>query len=591
MGTTFEDDYDDELYRDDELGIGDEDSLEPDSGSTDSQVESTEEGIKSSAEGSENSSLVDEDGLIEDEASLAKTYTLDVGDLDLMIGDDSEDESSSASDMLTAEERMRVFADRVISCCVGDKPINSYAIDRLTTVANPRLFRDENYIIFSVLYAYRSKLRKIHIDEEFLRLFLNRNRNLLQNSRAYIDINAYGEVDGSVELGYIGGVLKHYTRLCGMPEMDIPEFETNFEKYKIEFKTIEASKVYSKSSVILLEGANDGRKKLYGFEDSYNWSRRKLADIEGLVETDKGTGFVKMNEILKNTRSDTKKPIKIADFDRLTALNDIYGGIYTSTFYQVLAPPKAGKTKLCERICHTAIVKFGTNVTVWAQEGGMEAWTAQMRAIHFDYTYNTGKDVTEKKYGIDQKVIMYDMYPTQELKDLELSSKRDLESNPAYGSVDFIDRPFEVETFLDDIDTSVKENGSQLVIIDYLQLIGSSSPNKSERERVAEAYRKALVYCKDHNIALLTPGQFKQEVINELLKKGDSTGSDTRTSGGTSAEVIRTPDIILTLWASTQDLQNGTMKILSTPARMSKAFPDINVVHDLGVCQFISVDK
>ena len=92
-------------------------------------------------------------------------------------------------------------------------------------------------------------------------------------------------------------------------------------------------------------------------------------------------------------------------------------------------------------------------------------------------------------------------------------------------------------------------------------------------------------------IALLTPGQFKQEVINELLKKGDSTGADTRTSGGTSAEVIRTPDIIFTLWASTQDLQNNTMKILSTPARMSKAFPDINVVHDLAVCQFISVDK
>lgn len=582
MGT-YEDDYDGELYREEDLGAGNEVT---ESGEELEETSDSEAGEATSEE--ESSDTVDE---IEDEASLAKSYSIDLGDMDLSVEGDEEESGGTASDVLTSEEKMRVYADRVISCCVGDKPISRYAIDRLTTVASPRLFRDENYIIFSVIYAYRSKLRRIHIDEEFLRLFLNRNRNLLQKSRMYIDINAYGEVDGSAELGYIGGVIKHYTRLCNMPEMNDSDFETNFEKYKIEFKAIEASKVYSKANIILTEGMTMGRKRLFGFEDSSNWSRRQLADIEGLIETDKGSGFVKMNEILRNERDDTKKPIKIADFDRLTALNDIYGGIYTSTFYQVLAPPKAGKTKLCERICHTAMVKFGTNVTVWAQEGGMEAWTAQMRAIHFDYTYNTGKDITERKYGIDQKAIMYDQFPSQELRDLELSSKRDLESNPAYGSVDFIDRPFEVETFLDDIDASVKENGSQLVIIDYLQLIGSSSPNKSERERVAEAYRKALVYCKDRNIALLTPGQFKQEVINELLKKGDSTGADTRTSGGTSAEVIRTPDIIFTLWASTQDLQNNTMKILSTPARMSKAFPDINVVHDLAVCQFISVDK
>lgn len=582
MGT-YEDDYDGELYREEDLGAG---NSAPDEAVEETSNQDSVEESNSDTTGSDSNTEE-----VEDEASLAKSYSVDLGDIDLSVDEDDEDTSQKSSDILTSEEKMRVYADRVISCCVGNKSINRYAIDRLTTVASPRLFRNENFIIFSVLYAYRSKLRRIHIDEEFLRLFLNRNRNLLQRSRMYIDINAYGEVDGSAELAYIGGVVKHYTRLCGMEEMDESDFETNFEKYKIEFKAIEASKVYSKANIILTEGLTIGRKKLFGFEDSYNWSRRQLADIEGLVDTDKGTGYVKMNEILRNERDESTKPVKIADFDRLTALNDIYGGIYTSTFYQVLAPPKAGKTKFCERICHTAMVKFGTNVTVWAQEGGMEAWTAQMRAIHFDYTYNTGKDVTEKKYGIDQKVIMYDQFPSQELRDLELSSKRDLESNPAYGSIDFIDRPFEVETFLDDINASVKENGSQMVIIDYLQLIGSANPNKSERERVAEAYRQALTYCKNKNITFLTPGQFKQEVINELLKKGDSSGADTRTSGGTSSEVIRTPDIIFTLWASTQDLQNNTMKILSTPARMAKAFPDINVIHDLAVCQFISVDK
>ena len=235
MGT-YEDDYDGELYREEDLGAGNEvpESVEELEETSDSEVgEATSEG--------ESSDTVDE---IEDEASLAKSYSIDLGDMDLSVEGDEEETGGTASDVLTSEEKMRVYADRVISCCVGDKPISRYAIDRLTTVASPRLFRDENYIIFSVIYAYRSKLRRIHIDEEFLRLFLNRNRNLLQKSRMYIDINAYGEVDGSAELGYIGGVIKHYTRLCNMPEMDDSDFETNFEKYKIEFKAIEASKVY-----------------------------------------------------------------------------------------------------------------------------------------------------------------------------------------------------------------------------------------------------------------------------------------------------------------------------------------------------------
>ena len=540
--------------------------------------------LDSDEDGEESESEEEEPDGYEDESSMAKSYTLDaslMGDLEVEDDDD---------DIYSPEERIRLFADAIVSCCVGSKDINQYALNRLLSIAKPELFRDENYIIYSVLYAYRSKLKKISLDEEFLKLFLNRNRGMITKAKLYIDINAYGDIDGSVELAYIGGVIKHFTRLCGMEPLTESDFELNLEKYLIEFKAIEADKIYNTAKLVLTEGISIGRKKYFGFEDSVNYTKVKFAELEGLVDTNQGTGFVNMREVLREEKAEEKKPIKIGDFDRITALDDVYGGIYTSMFYQVLAPPKAGKTKFCARICHTVAVKYGVNVTVWAQEGGMDAWTAQMRAIHFDYTYNTGKDITEKKYGVTQEAISHDNFPSQELKELEMSSKQDLESNLDYGDVNYIDRPFVVETFLDDIDTSVKENNSKLVIIDYLQLIGSTT-GMSERERVAQAYRDALVYCKNNNIALLSPGQFKQEVINDLLSKSDTTGSDMRTAGGTSSEVFRTPDVILTLWASTQDLANNTMKILSTPARMSKAFPDIECVTDLGTCQFISVKK
>ena len=507
------------------------------------------------------------------------------------FADDDDDIDGGTTDILSQEEKMRYYADKVISAIVGGKSINTYAINRLVSSTNPKLFRDENYVLFSIFYDIRDRIKGITIDSEFVSLFLDNNRKLIEKSQGYIDIYAYGEVDGSATTGYISGVVKHFNRLCGMPDMSEAEFNLVFEKYLIVFKAIEAQKVFSNSNQILTEGLKVGNKLLIGFEDSYNYSRRRLAEIEGLVDMNQGTGFTSMREVIMAEKDTSKKSIKVADFDKLEALNEYYGGIYTGNFYQVLAPNKAGKSKFCARVCHTAVVKFGTNVTVWAQEGGNEAWTAQMRAIHFDYSNNEGASITEKKIGVDQDKILKDQFPSEELREAELTSKIDLASNMEYGNVDYIDRPFNVETFLEEIDSSVKSNNSKIVIIDYLQLIGSENNRLTDRERIAKAYKDALNYCKKNNVALLTPAQFKQDTIDALANKKDTGDAEMRTAGGGSSEVIRTPDINFALWASTSDLRNNRMKILSMPCRFNKPFPEISVYADLGVCQFVSLNE
>lgn len=555
---------DEDLYSEDKLGVG-----------------TTKEEVESTVKTVEKLEIPDD---IEDEESLAKSFTLEVDDGFEIVDDDEDD----VSDTVAPEERLRYFADKIMSCLVGEKPITQYARDKLLSITNPRLFRDENHILFTVLYNYRSRLRVIKIDEEFIRLYLTRNRNVLKKSRAFIDINAYGEVDGSEELGYIAGVCKHFRRLCGFEDLTIEDFETCFDKYLIEFKAIEALKVYHQAEQILNDGLRIGNREYIGFEDSNSFTKKRMAEIEGLVDFSMGAGFVKMSEVLMGEKEDGKKPYKIGDFGRLEPLNKAYGGIYTGMFYQIIAPPKGGKTKLCARLCHNISVVAGNNVTVWAQEGGKDAWAAQMRAIHFDYTYNTGvEDIRQRKYGVTQDVILKDKFPSDTLRELEASSKIDLATNEEYGSVDFIDRPFVIETFIEDIDTSVKENNSKIVIIDYLQLIGSTT-NMPERERVAESYKKLLNYCKDNNVAVLTPGQYKQEALNAMLSKSDVSGADMRTAGGGSSEVERTPDVIFALWASATDIQNNKMTILAVPSRMSVMYPPVDVLVDLGTCQFIS---
>lgn len=533
----------------------------------------------------ENSNLTEEVEEVEEdvEPEYMDLTDVDIGDMEV------EDTSSSEDDVLSSEEKLRVFSDEILSAMLDGRPTKKYAIDKLMSVTNPRLFRDENYIIFSIYYFYRSKLKVINIDEEFIKLFLKRNRSLLTKSRGYIDINAYGEIDNSPELGYIGGVVKHFNRLKTLPDMDVTEFETVFEKYLIEFKAVEAHKIYQQAQQILTEGLKIGRKYYSGFDDSQSYCKKKLAEIEGLVDCNAGSGFVKMSEVILDEKPDNKKPVLIGDFGRLQKLNDAYKGIYTGLFYSFIAPPKSGKSKLAARLCHNVSVVAGNNVTVWAQEGGTELWTAQMRAIHFDYLYNTDVALTERKFGVTQEVIVHDDFRTDELRQLELSSKLDLASNQDYGSVDYIDRPFNVETFIEDIDTSVKENNSKLVIIDYLQLIGSSS-GMNERERIAEAYKKLLNYCKKTNVAVISPAQFKQGSFDDLLKKSSVDGADLRTAAGGSSEVLRTPDVLWALFASVDDIRNNSMKIISLPSRLNAAFPNIDVRIDLGTCQFISID-
>lgn len=532
-----------------------------------------------------------DENLIENEAAMAKTLSLNTGGIKFQIEDDEDEEKDTgeSKDTTSAEERLRYFANKIMSCMIGKKEIRKYALSKLLSVASPRIFRDENYILFSVLYEFRDRVARLNIDSEFIRLFLNRNRKLLTKSRGYIDLNAYGDVEGSAEVAYIGGVVKHFNRLNEMEDMSEEEFETVFEKYLIEFKSLEASRVYAQANVILTEGMKIGNKSYFGFEDSNNFIKRRLSEIEGLVDMNAGSGFVSMKEVIMGEKGEQKKSYKISDFGKLKKLNEIYGGIYTGMFYQVIGGPKSGKSKLCARICHTAILDYGTNVTVWAAEGGYEAWTAQMRAIHFDYTYNTGVDVTDKKFGIDQDTIIHNKYPSDELRELEESSALDLVSNSDYGVVDYVDRPFVVENFLEDIDASVKSNGSKLIIIDYPQLIGSNN-RVSERERIADSYKKLLMYCRTNNVALFVPAQYTQETLKELISKKDTSDSDMRTSGGGSSEVLRTPDYSFAMWATTQDLINNSMKFLSMPCRFNKAFPEISAYIDLGTCQFISID-
>lgn len=484
-------------------------------------------------------------------------------------------------DLLSPEEMMQELGERLIAGALEKSDEGRAHRTNLFGSANPKLFTDELHVIYKVLY--RNRDNGVVPDEKFLNLVLTYNREIVESAKGYIDIASHGDVDGDQTAGYIAGVLKTFRRLKGMKASE--DYKLDLMTYAELFKVNSATRVLYDSVQILDEGLKVGNKNISGFDGVRNFLTEKMSEIDGLVDKNSGAGFI-YGEDLLNEEEATNAPYKICDFVDIPQLNKATGGVYTSNLISVMAPTKGGKSKFCARINHSAMLE-GHNVTVWPHEGGYRAWDAQLRSIHFDHRYNTDTDHLDLKFGVDQGAIFYQRL-SDENKQLEASSRLDLATNPEYGKVHYIDRPFHVETFLQEIDASVRMNNSSLIIIDYMQLIESANGRMDKRERIAKAYPLLLDYCKKNNVAIISPTQYQQTAVKEM-DKGDSM--DMRTVGGDSSEIVRSSDVILALWASTEDLMNKRMEIRSIPGRFNQAFEPIKLGIDLGVCSFISVEQ
>lgn len=491
-------------------------------------------------------------------------------------------ESSKGGDgsSLTPQERLEEGADLLLGGILGNTPNWRERQSYLFTSARPEVFQEENYIIYKILYHFRN--RDIKINSNFIKLFLQNNRKILKQSTDFTSLRKNATIEQETE--FIGSIVKKFSILERSPEVTDDQFKLTFETYLLDFETLAGRKMYSDAMDILLEGQGT----LSGFEDSSSYVNRESARISGLLSASEGTGFSSMREVLAQTE-DTSEIYKIGDFGDIDELNQHLGGIYSSDLITVAAPTKGGKTRFCARIAYNTIVNSKLPVSVWAAEGGKSAFTALIRAIHFDEMYNRGEtDLRKLKTGVDDSTILYNRYPSPELRELEHASARELASNLEYANVDFIDRPFMLETLIEEIDTSVKSNGSSLLVIDYPELIQSHRSSMAKHERISEAYQKLSDYVKRNNVTILAPAQYKQEAISDL-SKGSPGAEELRSAIAGSAEVFRSSDMVLSVWGTPEDLMNNRLTFKSLPARRSQPFPDFEVATDLGVCAFSSI--
>lgn len=490
----------------------------------------------------------------------------------------------------TPEERLEELSDNIIASMLKCDDVSITNRKALYGQFTPVVFKNENYIIYLVFYSFKDK--GITPDEDFIKMYLTRNTKIIENSKQFINLTEFKDLDENPYIAYISAVLKKYNRLMTLDTVDLGTFNLLIEKYKQEYSAYEINLAYSQAKLALYDGITQGNKMLQGYSDSISYVKKKIADIEAVLNKTTGAGFIdSRTEAIEDSDARESKPEKIGDFDLIRELNEQLGGIYTSIFYNIMAPTKGGKSKFTTRMAHTVAVQNGFNISVWAHEGGYRAWWAQLRAVHYEYMYIRNKPENERVAPLSQKQILNGEYPSEQIRLMERESMLDLFTNPEYGSINMIDRPFLSESFIEEIETSVQLNGSKLVLIDYLQLIGTNDRNKQKSQNIGKAYQDLLAYAKKRNVAVVSPSQFTQDFMNEMARSKDGQQHEVRTAGGESSEIIRTPDINIALYATTEDLIRKEMTIMSVPSRLSEPFPDVHIYADLCSCVFSSLEE
>lgn len=488
---------------------------------------------------------------------------------------------------LTPEERLVQLSDSILSTILGKSKECKQLRRSVFSQVTPKVFKDENHIIYKVMYKFRD--RGITPDEEFIRMFLMRNENVILESKSSIDINAFSELDENPATAYTMAVLKKFARLSMAMPLSEDDFNLAFEKFKIEYRNVRLEELYKECETILTEGMQIGRHFAQGADASIAHMKAGVAEIDSVIDTQAGSGFIDSSIEALNTE-DEPPAIKVGDFGYIDELNEHLGGIYAPLFYSIVAPTKGGKSKLTTRLMHNICVEHGYPIVVWAQEGGKKAWWAQLRAVHYDWLYNRNEpDISKHKTGVNQDIILKDNFANEDIRSLEAASAIDLFNNENYGNIHMIDRPFKLETLVDELETAIKLNGAVAVLIDYLQLIEWDTKGMTKSQAIGQAYQKCLAFCKRNNVALISPSQMTQEFVKEMATARDGSSKETRTVGGESSEVVRTPDINIALYGSIDDIRNGNLKVLSMPSRMCAPFPAFDMYCNFAICQFASV--
>ena len=322
-------------------------------------------------------------------------------------------------------------------------------------------------------------------------------------------------------------------------------------------------------------------KKYSGYDDAQNYYNERMKIMRELSEENRIREFtVDVNwyeeEIIREKVSDDKALLTFG----IQEIDETVGELRRGNMLGILGPPKGGKTRMSNFIVQRAL-SLGLNVCVWPLEGTNEEWIAMQLASYIKRTNNismNSKEILQRTYMSDSNKVK-----------IVTAAKVALAKDENMGRLSFIEGVAYVEDFLDVLQSHYdNENPYDVLVIDSLVNV-MSRKGKGKVERISEGYMMLKNFINNvlkRPALAVVPAQLKQSVVDYVRKNPEETLDVT--SGGESAETIRTPDEVIGLFSTKEERNSNIMKIYSVASRHSGAFDDFMVRCDLQCCHFYS---
>jgi hypothetical protein len=336
-----------------------------------------------------------------------------------------------------------------------------------------------------------------------------------------------------------------------------------------------------------------GRSRHYqGLQDMTEFYNENIRIIKSLSEENRINSFVMDSKWLtEEMQTENKKDTGALMSVGIKEIDLAYGELRRGNMLGIMGPPKGGKTRFTNYLVQRAL-SLGLNVCVWPLEGTASEWEAmQVSAFIARTSYeksktrNTddmiriaSKDILQKKY-VESKTLRKDV----------AAAKVVLATSQKFGRLSFIEGTAYVEDMFEVLEAHYEnENPYDILVIDQLVNV-MSKKGKGKVERISEAYMetKNFLANKLKVPALgIMPAQLKQSVVDVL--RSDPEADLDVTSGGESAETVRTPDAVIGLFSSKEERNNNIMKIYSVATRHTESFDNFQSKCYLECCFFAS---
>jgi hypothetical protein len=507
-----------------------------------------------------------------------------------------------------------IFGAMMLGGIDRTNPANVQLITEKVTVANacrPRFSSDFVFNIFynnyAIFYEIFETLQVRTFTVEQLQSIVETNRDLILDS-PYIDKKRYSMTEsGNIAsdddiINAVSSSLVDDLISLSMTYVTEEEFRSScriyIDWYKNTFAEFTTLNMASIMSDVGFDVKKPGKRVRHyqGLEDMQEYYNENMHIIKSLSEESRIHSFVLDEKWLSDELQSESKQDNNALFTiGIKEIDATVGELRRGNMLGVMGPPKGGKTRFTNYLVQRAL-SMGLNVCVWPLEGTSDEWEAmQISCFLAQSSYNdlksrgksgamiriSSKDIIDKRY-----------INSPEIRKQVAGAKQIMATSPQYGRLSFIEGTAYVEDFLDVLEAHYQnENQFDILVIDQLVNI-MSKKGKGKVERISEAYMETKNFLANRlkRPALgIMPAQLKQDVVDFLRRNPEETIDVT--SGGESAETVRTPDEVIGLFSSKEERDNNIMKIYSVASRHNGSFQDFQCRCYLESCFFLSQDE